>query len=38
MEKEKIGKYKILKKAGEGAFGKVYQVQHIENNKEFAIK
>lgn len=38
MEKEKIGKYKIIKKVGEGAFGKVYQVQHLENNKIFAIK
>ena len=38
MEKEKIGKYKIIKKAGEGAFGKVFQVVHMENEKEFAIK
>jgi serine/threonine protein kinase len=36
--KEKIGKYKIIKLAGEGAFGKVFQVEHIENKKEFAIK
>lgn len=36
--KEKIGKYKIIKLAGEGAFGKVFQVEHMENGKEFAIK
>lgn len=38
MEKEKIGKYTILRKAGEGAFGKVFEVEHAENHKIYAIK
>ena len=37
MHKEKIGKYKIVKKVGEGAFGKVYLVTD-ESEKQFAIK
>ncbi len=38
MERERIGNYKILNKAGEGAFGKVWHVEHVETKKEMAIK
>ncbi len=38
MQKDRIGKYIKLKKAGEGAFGKVWHVEHSETKKEMAIK
>lgn len=38
MSKETIGPYKIISKAGEGAFGKVWKVHHEEKDEFFAIK
>ena len=38
MEKEKIGKYKIVRKAGEGDFGKVFELFINENGKTYENK
>jgi len=39
MIRDKIGKYKIVRQVGEGAFGIVYLVHNSDdNNKPFAIK
>ena len=38
MQKEKIGPYKIIKKAGEGAFGIVWLTENSKDKKEYAIK
>lgn len=38
MQKDKIGPYKILSKAGEGAFGIVWMTESTKDNKNYAIK
>lgn len=38
MQKDKIGKYKIIAKAGAGAFGTVWRTISSEDNKSYAIK
>lgn len=38
MQKDKIGPYKILKKAGEGAFGIVWKTEHTKDKNPYAIK
>lgn len=38
MKRDTIGPYKILEKAGEGAFGIVWKVQHETDEKIYAIK
>ena len=38
MQKDKIGPYKILNKAGEGAFGIVWMTESTKDNKKYAIK
>ena len=37
-KKAALSDYKIVKAIGEGAFGEVYLVKHIETNKTFALK
>ncbi len=36
--KSSLSDYKIMKSIGEGAFGEVYLVKHVTNNKLFALK
>lgn len=38
MQKDKIGPYKIMSKAGEGAFGIVWMTESTKDNKKYAIK
>jgi serine/threonine protein kinase len=38
MQKDKIGPYKIISKAGEGAFGIVWMTENTKDNKKYAIK
>ncbi len=38
MELEKIGKYEIIKKIGEGGFGSVFLARHVKLRKQFALK
>ena len=38
MQKDKIGPYKIMSKAGEGAFGIVWMTESSKDNKNYAIK
>lgn len=38
MQKDKIGPYKIISKAGEGAFGIVWMTESSKDNKKYAIK
>ena len=35
---EQLGPYKVIEKIGSGGMGIVYKVQHVETQKEFAVK